>query len=92
MVTSVDRYGRSIAEWTEEDYRDEGMFTRKAIASNGHPLLSPCRLVPHSWDLEQEEGILYLYCTRCEATLVLSPHDTYRKRIHEEATYYSYRV
>lgn len=80
-----DRHSRSIIEWSEEDYRAEGMLTRKAIAANGHPLNNPCK--SHKWDLDQEGKVIYLYCTKCQHTLVLSPHDMHRKRRREKSPY-----
>jgi len=79
------RHSKSIIEWTEEDYREEGMLTRAAIAKNGHPLIQNCQTASeHRYDLAEENGILYLYCTRCERTLVLSSHDMYQERKRRE--------
>lgn len=71
-------------EWSEDDFRKEGMLTRKAIAANGHPFRDPCK--SHKWDLDQEEGIIYLYCTKCQHTTVLSPHDMHRTRDREKSS------
>lgn len=53
--------------WDEDDFRFAGMLTRRALDGVSHPLTTPCRK-PHVWDLDQEDGILYLYCTECQIT------------------------
>jgi Zn ribbon nucleic-acid-binding protein len=80
-----DRHSRSIIDWSKADYRAEGMLTRKAISVNGHPLRNPCK--SHKWDLDQEEGVIYPYCTKCGHTMVLSPNDMHRKRPREESSH-----
>ena len=83
MAGSEDRHSRSIIEWSEADFRAEGMLTRKAISLNGHPIKQVCQKA-HKWDLDQEDGVLYLYCTKCQHSMVLSPHDMHRKKTRRE--------
>ena len=78
----MKREAKSILEWTEEDFRKAGMLTRSALAGASHPFLDPCEGIPekrygryvrsdkdpHKWDLDQENGKLYIYCTKCQTT------------------------
>lgn len=56
--------GKSIIDWTEADFQKAGLLTRRSIEANGDPLgRKTC--AHHHYNLEQEDGIIYLTCTRC---------------------------
>lgn len=78
----MDRHAKSIVEWAEEDFRAEGMLTRASIAKNGHPLIRPCS--NHSIDLDQEAGKLYVICSNCQLTMILSPDAAVKERPREK--------
>jgi hypothetical protein len=75
---------KSILYWTEEDFRKAGLLKRSALAGAAHPFLEPCggsflgsRFIngqifewseSHKWDLDEEDGQLFLYCIRCQQT------------------------
>lgn len=63
--------GKSIIDWTEADFEKAGLFTRRSIEANGDPL-GRRTCVHHHYNLEQEDGIIYLTCTRCVFTETLT--------------------
>ena len=63
--------GISIIDWTETDFKKAGLLTRRSIEANGDPLgRKTC--VHHCYNLEQEDGIIYLTCTHCMFTEILT--------------------
>ncbi len=66
----------SVLNWTKNDFEFMGYYTRKMLASNGDPMHTTCNgKYPnhnHKIDLDIEDSIIYLVCTGCKYTKVLS--------------------
>ena len=63
--------GKSIIDWTETDFKKAGLLTRRSIEANGDPL-GRMICIKHQYNLEQEDGIIYLTCTLCAFTETLT--------------------
>lgn len=64
---------KSALDFSDEDCINAGWDTRKFIAENGITLGTACGAQSHRYDLDEENGVLYLTCTKCRWTKFLKP-------------------
>lgn len=80
--SKIERLNRlactSIMDWTRSDYKFMGYYKRSELARNGDPLDSICSGNPHKYNLDEENGIIYLTCSNCTYTAFLKEKDNPR--------------
>jgi len=81
---------KSILEMTYTELVRAGLYKRRSLALHGDPISAGfCR--EHSLDLAEEEGVLYLCCTKCTWTKFLREKDNPYAKQRKEARENHYR-
>lgn len=78
----------SITSWSKDDFEFMGYYSRKMLALNGDPFEPTCAgkypNLDHKINLEGEDSIIYLVCTGCSHTEVLTNKVKNNVQAHRE--------
>lgn len=64
---------KSALDMSDNDIENAGWNTRASLARNGVVFEAICLPKNHRFDLDEEDGVLYLTCLKCRYTKFLKP-------------------